>query len=114
MENCLFCKMVRGDIQPAVVYENDQVLAFHDINPQAPVHVLVVPKRHIATLNDLGDQDTELMGQLYVAAKTVAEREGIAEPGYRTVINCNAQAGQSVYHLHLHVLGGRRMHWPPG
>ena len=114
MTDCLFCKMIRGDIQPDTVFEDDQVMAFRDINPQAPMHVLVVPRQHIATLNDLQDGDAELVGRMYLAARQVAEQEGFAERGYRTVINCNAEAGQSVYHLHLHVLGGRPMHWPPG
>lgn len=114
MTDCLFCKMVAGEIQPDVVYEDDTVLAFRDINPQAPVHVLVVPREHIATINDLAGSHAELVGRLYLAAKEVARREGIAERGYRTVMNCNAEAGQTVFHLHLHVLGGRRMKWPPG
>lgn len=114
MSDCLFCKFVAGEIQPDVVYEDDEVLAFRDVNPQAPVHILVIPKRHIATLNDLQPEDAALMGKLYMAARKVAEQEGIAEAGYRTLINCNAQAGQTVFHIHLHVLGGRRMAWPPG
>jgi len=114
MSDCLFCKFVAGEIQPDVVYEDDQVLAFRDVNPQAPVHILVIPKRHIATLNDLQAEDAELIGGLYLAAQKVAEQEGIAEAGYRTLINCNAQAGQTVFHIHLHLLGGRRMTWPPG
>ncbi len=114
MSDCLFCKMVAGAIKPDVVYEDDAVLAFRDINPQAPTHVLVVPKRHISTINDLTGADAELVGRLYLGAKKVAEQEGIAAEGYRTVMNCNAAAGQTVFHLHLHVLGGRNMHWPPG
>jgi histidine triad (HIT) family protein len=114
MTDCLFCKMVSGQIKPNVVLETDDVLAFRDINPQAPTHVLVVPKRHIATLNDLAPADAELVGKLYLAASEVARRDGIAEGGYRTVMNCNSDAGQTVFHLHLHVLGGRRMNWPPG
>ncbi len=114
MNNCLFCKMVAGEIQPKVVWESDQLLAFRDINPQAPIHVLVIPKRHIATLNDLQPDDGELMGQLHLAAKKVAELEGIAESGFRTVMNCNAAAGQTVFHIHLHILGGRTLTWPPG
>lgn len=114
MTDCLFCKMARGDIQPDTVYEDDDVLGFRDINPQAPMHVLVIPRRHIATLNDLQEADAELMGRLFLAARHIAEQDGFAERGYRTVINCNAESGQSVYHLHLHVLGGRPMHWPPG
>jgi histidine triad (HIT) family protein len=114
MSDCLFCKMVAGAIKPNVVYEDDAVLAFRDINPQAPTHVLVVPKRHISTINDLKSEDAELVGRLYLAAKKVAEQDGIASDGYRTVMNCNAAAGQTVFHIHLHVLGGRNMHWPPG
>ncbi|MEJ2347102.1 MAG: histidine triad nucleotide-binding protein [Gammaproteobacteria bacterium] len=114
MADCLFCKMVRGEIDPDVVYRDEHVLAFRDINPQAPMHVLVVPREHIATINDLDEEHRELVGRMYLAAKTIAEQEGLAERGYRTVMNCNPESGQSVYHLHLHVLGGRPMHWPPG
>jgi len=106
--------MVAGEITPDTVYENDDVLAFRDINPQAPTHVLVVPKRHISTINDLTPDDAELVGKLYLAAQQVAAGDGIAEEGYRTLMNCNAGAGQSVFHIHLHVLGGRPMGWPPG
>lgn len=114
MSDCLFCKFVNGEIQPNTVFEDDDVLAFRDINPQAPTHVLVVPKRHVSTLNDLQQADGELIGKLYLAAQHVARQEGIDEAGYRTVINCNEQAGQSVFHIHLHLLGGRAMRWPPG
>lgn len=114
MVDCLFCKMVNGTIKPKVVYENDAVMAFEDINPQAPVHVLVIPKKHIATLNDLEPQHDVLVGEMYLTAKKVAEKLGITESGYRTVMNCNEGAGQTVFHLHLHILGGRRMGWPPG
>jgi histidine triad (HIT) family protein len=114
MSDCLFCKMVSGEIQPDVVYEDDQVLAFRDITPQAPTHVLVIPKKHISTSNDIQPEDAELIGALYLAAKQVAAAEGIAQEGYRTVMNCNAGAGQAVFHIHLHLLGGRRMRWPPG
>lgn len=114
MTDCLFCKMVSGEIQPDVVYEDDEVLAFRDVNPQAPVHVLVIPKRHIATTNDLQPEDAALVGKLSLTAKEIAAKEGIDERGYRTLINCNREAGQSVFHLHLHVLGGRAMGWPPG
>lgn len=112
--DCLFCKMVSGAIKPDKVYEDPDVLAFKDINPQAPLHVLIVPKRHISTLNDLRGEDEELVGKLFLAATQVARDAGIADSGYRTVINCNLDAGQSVYHVHLHVLGGRVMRWPPG
>ncbi|HEC11659.1 MAG TPA: histidine triad nucleotide-binding protein [Acidiferrobacteraceae bacterium] len=114
MTDCLFCKMVSGDIAPDTVYEDDDVLAFRDINPQAPTHILVIPKRHIATLNDLCAEDAILLGKLSLAAQALAAQEGIAEPGYRTVMNCNAGAGQTVFHIHMHLLGGRPMGWPPG
>ncbi|MBL3528564.1 MAG: histidine triad nucleotide-binding protein [gamma proteobacterium endosymbiont of Lamellibrachia anaximandri] len=114
MSDCLFCKMVSGDIQPNVVYEDDEVLAFRDLNPQAPTHILVIPKRHISTLNDLESDDEALMGKMVLAAARIAEKEGIAEAGYRTLLNCNAEAGQTVFHIHLHLLGGRPMGWPPG
>ncbi|MCG8069616.1 MAG: histidine triad nucleotide-binding protein [Candidatus Thiodiazotropha taylori] len=114
MSDCLFCKFVSGEISPQTVYEDDDVLAFRDINPQAPCHVLIIPKKHISTLNDLTEEDAELVGKLYLAATKVAKQEGIDEAGYRTVMNCNEQAGQTVFHIHLHLLGGRRMNWPPG
>ncbi|WP_411727719.1 histidine triad nucleotide-binding protein [Methyloglobulus sp.] len=112
MTDCLFCKMVAGDIKPDVVFENDHILAFRDINPQAPVHILVIPKSHISTLNDL--DDAQLGGQILQAAVELAKQEGLAEDGYRTVFNCNSNGGQAVYHLHLHLLGGRQLGWPPG
>jgi histidine triad (HIT) family protein len=106
--------MVSGEIKPDKVFENDKVLAFRDINPQAPTHVLVIPKEHIATINDLDESRRELIGELYLAAREIARAEGIDESGFRTVINCNEDSGQTVFHVHLHLLGGRRMHWPPG
>lgn len=114
MKDCLFCRMVAGEIQPDVVYENERVLAFRDIRPQAKVHVLVIPKRHIPTLDDFPEDEPELASQLFAAVQEVARREGLASSGYRTVINCRGDGGQDVYHLHLHVLGGRRLSWPPG
>jgi histidine triad (HIT) family protein len=114
MSDCIFCKIAAGEIPGDVVYSDDEVLAFRDLNPQAPTHVLVIPRRHIATLNDLEPADAELAGRMLLAAKAVAAAEGLAERGYRTVFNCNAEAGQSVFHIHLHVLGGRRLTWPPG
>ena len=111
---CLFCKMVSGQIKPDTVYEDNDVLAFKDINPQAPVHILIIPKRHIATLNDLGHEDETLIGKLFLIAARIANESGIAASGYRTVMNCNADAGQSVFHVHLHMLGGRFLRWPPG
>ena len=114
MSDCLFCKMVAGEIKPDVVYEDDAVMAFRDVNPQAPLHVLVIPRVHIATTNDLTVENVDIVGKLYLAAKQIAADEGVAEPGYRMVMNCNPGAGQSVYHIHLHLLGGRAMAWPPG
>lgn len=114
MSDCLFCKMINGEIEPEKVLETEDVLAFRDINPQAPTHVLVVPKLHISTINDLEEDHASMIGKLYLAAKKVAQKEGIADEGYRTVMNCMEGAGQSVFHIHLHVLGGRRMKWPPG
>ncbi|MDQ2695080.1 MAG: histidine triad nucleotide-binding protein [Pseudomonadota bacterium] len=114
MTDCLFCKIAAGGLPAERVYEDDQVLAFRDINPQAPVHVLIIPRRHIATVNDLAPDDAALVGRLYLAARQVAAEQGVADSGYRTLINCNRDAGQDVFHLHLHLLGGRRMHWPPG
>jgi len=114
MTDCLFCKMVEGEIEPDTVYEDEYILAFRDINPQAPTHVLIIPKQHIATLNDLEEQHTELLGKMYLAAKKIARQEGLAEDGYRAVINCGKNGGQMVFHIHLHLLGGRAMQWPPG
>ncbi len=112
MTDCLFCKMVAGEIKPDSVYEDNDVLAFRDINPQAPVHLLIIPKTHIATLNDL--DDLALSGKLLQTAILLAKQEGLAEEGYRTVFNCNESGGQEVFHLHMHLLGGRQMKWPPG
>jgi len=114
MTDCLFCKMVAGDIPTDTVYEDEKVLAFRDINPQAPMHILVIPKRHISTLNDLASADAELVGQLTLVAAKIAKQEGMADEGYRTVMNCNAAGGQTVYHIHMHVLAGRNLTWPPG
>lgn len=114
MESCLFCKMVAGQIKPQTVYETDRVLAFRDIGPQAPTHILIIPKEHIATLNDVDARHVNLLGEMMLAAKQVAAQEEIAESGFRTVMNCNADAGQSVFHIHMHVMGGRALRWPPG
>lgn len=114
MTDCIFCKIVAGDIPAEKVFENDHVVGFRDLNPQAPTHVLVIPKRHIATINDLQDGDQALLGEMYLAAKQIAADEGLSERGYRTVMNCNEEAGQTVFHIHLHVIGGRAMTWPPG
>jgi histidine triad (HIT) family protein len=113
-ENCLFCKMVSGTVKPNVVYQDDKVLAFRDINPQAPTHILVIPKRHLTTLNDFRDEDVELAGTLLLTARRIAKEAGLEQSGYRTVMNTNADGGQTVFHVHLHLLGGRQMQWPPG
>ena len=114
MTDCLFCKIVNREIPGSIVYEDDRVLAFNDINPQAPTHVLVVPKRHIASLNELTPGDDEIVGELARRAAAIAKERGIAAGGYRTVFNTNRDAGQTVFHIHLHLLGGRSMQWPPG
>lgn len=114
MSECIFCKIINKEIPSDVVYETDNVLAFRDLNPQAPTHVLVIPKKHIASINDIQEADTALVGELYLAAKEVAKIEGLSEQGYRTVMNCGESAGQTVFHIHLHVLGGRALSWPPG
>jgi histidine triad (HIT) family protein len=112
MSDCLFCKMVAGAIKPDIVFEDDKVLAFNDISPQAPIHILIIPKRHISTLNEL--EDAELGGYLLQTAAALAKQLGVDQQGYRTVFNCNQHGGQAVYHLHLHLLAGRYMEWPPG
>jgi len=114
MTDCLFCKIRDGEVPAEKVYEDEDVLAFNDVNPQAPVHVLIVPKKHISTVNDVSPGDSGIIGKLYLAAKAIAAKHEIAEDGYRLVVNCNAMAGQTVFHIHLHLLGGRRMVWPPG
>ncbi|MCB1738284.1 MAG: histidine triad nucleotide-binding protein [Gammaproteobacteria bacterium] len=114
MSDCLFCEVVAGRIPARIVYQDDQVIAFHDINPQAPLHVLIIPREHIATINDLRDEHEALVGRLYLVARRIAHDAGYDERGYRVVMNCNADAGQSVYHIHLHLLAGRHLSWPPG
>jgi histidine triad (HIT) family protein len=114
MADCLFCKIVDRTIPADIVYEDQRVLAFNDIGPQAPTHVLVIPKRHIDSLNAIGTEDDQLVGELVRRAAAIAKERGISEDGFRTVFNTNRGAGQSVFHIHLHLLGGRPMHWPPG
>ena len=114
MTPCLFCSIVNHEINASIVYEDDRVVAFNDINPQAPTHVLIVPRRHIASLNDLNGDDTELVGELVRRAALIAKDRGISASGFRTVFNTNRDAGQTVFHIHLHLIGGREMHWPPG
>ena len=110
--DCLFCRIARREIPASIVYEDDDCVAFRDIGPQAPTHILVIPRQHVSTLDEVSEP--LLIGRLMSAAAQVARQEGIVESGYRTVINTNAGAGQTVFHLHVHVLGGRRMTWPPG
>lgn len=110
----IFDKIIAREIPADIVFEDEHVLAFRDINPQAPVHVLFIPKQPVATLNDLGEGDEAAVGRLVLAAAAYAKKEGFADKGYRTVINCNGDGGQSVYHIHLHLLAGRQMQWPPG
>jgi histidine triad (HIT) family protein len=112
--SCLFCRIIAGEIPSTRVYEDADLIAFEDINPQAPMHCLVVPRRHVATLNDLGEADDGLVGAMVRRAAAIAKAHGLDGGGYRTVFNCNSDAGQTVFHVHLHVLGGRRLGWPPG
>jgi histidine triad (HIT) family protein len=114
MTDCLFCKIRDDEIPCDKVYEDDDVIAFRDVNPQAPTHILIVPNKHISTVNDLGEEDVGIVGSMLHAAKEIAAAEDIAEDGYRLVMNCNAKAGQTVFHIHLHLLGGRMLTWPPG
>ena len=114
MDDCIFCKIIDGQIPSEPVFENDHLIAFHDINPVAPTHILIVPKKHIATLNDLEAADSNLVGDMILCAKQLAGEVGLAEKGFRTVFNCMEGAGQAVFHIHLHLLGGRPLQWPPG
>ena len=111
-DSCLFCRIVRGEIPAKLVHEDERTLAFRDIDPKAPTHVLVIPKAHVPSLNEA--TDPEMLGRLMLVARTIAEAEGLAADGYRTVVNTGANAGQTVFHIHLHLLGGRRLGWPPG
>jgi histidine triad (HIT) family protein len=114
VRDCLFCKIATGKVHAKIIYEDENVMAFEDINPQAPVHTLVIPKKHISTTLDIKEDDSALIGSLFRIAGQVAREKGIAERGFRLVSNTNPEAGQTVYHIHLHLLGGRHMHWPPG
>jgi len=114
MDNCIFCSIIDGKIPSEKVFEDDKVLAFKDINPEAPVHIIIIPKKHINSINDLEYNDNELIGHIYNVAKEIAANEKVNESGYRIVTNCGNDAGQSVLHLHFHLLGGRSLTWPPG
>lgn len=112
--HCVFCRMLAGEAPARIVFQDERLVAIDDINPQAPMHVLVIPRRHIHTLNDLVQSDDDLVGEMIRRAAAIARERGVSDQGYRTVFNCNRGAGQSVFHIHLHVLGGRRLSWPPG
>ena len=114
MPDCLFCRIAAGEIPSATVYEDAQMVAFKDITPQAPAHILLIPRRHISTLNDLTAEDDGLVGEMTRRAAAIAKDQGLADRGYRVLFNCNADAGQTVFHIHMHLLGGRRLGWPPG
>lgn len=112
--DCLFCKIVNSEVPAKIVYRDDVVLAFEDINPQAPHHILIIPQKHISTINELKSEDNELIGHMIQTAKLLAKEKNIADEGYRLIVNCNAGAGQTVFHVHIHLMGGRRFTWPPG
>jgi histidine triad (HIT) family protein len=112
--DCLFCGIIQGEVKGDLVYQDPSVIAFRDIRPQAPVHILIVPRKHVATLLDLGEEDNDLVGHIFQVASGLAKKEGVSKDGFRIVVNCGAGAGQSVYHIHFHLLGGRDLTWPPG
>lgn len=112
--DCIFCKIINKEIPAKIIYEDDKVLAFHDINPQAPYHILIIPKKHLATLLDLQEEDKDLIGHIYLTINKIAKDLGFSERGFRVVVNCKEEAGQTVFHIHFHVLAGRVMDWPPG
>jgi histidine triad (HIT) family protein len=114
MEDCLFCKIVNNEIPAELIFEDDRIVAFNDINPQAPVHVLIIPKEHFASLNDIPEEKKDILGHILLRARQIAQNLGIQENGYRIVLNTARDSGQEVFHIHFHLLGGRRMTWPPG
>ena len=114
MEDCIFCKIINKEIRASIVFEDDKMIAFNDINPQAPIHILLIPKEHFASLNDIPEEKKNILSHLLLKARQIAQEKGIAEKGYRIVLNTAKDSGQEVFHIHLHLLGGRRMHWPPG
>jgi histidine triad (HIT) family protein len=114
MADCLFCGIIEGEIKGDIVYRDERIVAFRDVRPQAPVHILIVPVKHIATLSDLNDEDKDVVGAIHLVASRLAEQHGVANDGYRVVVNCGANAGQTVFHIHFHLLGGRHFSWPPG
>lgn len=114
MDECIFCKIVNKEIPSKIIYEDKDIFAFNDINPQAPIHILLIPKEHFASLNAIPEEKKEILSSLLLKARQIAEEKGIAQSGYRIVLNTERDSGQEVFHIHLHLLGGRRMHWPPG
>jgi histidine triad (HIT) family protein len=114
MENCIFCKIANREIPSRIVYEDESILAFHDIDPKAPVHILVIPKEHIPSVNELSQDNSRVIGHIFAVIPSIAQQAGIRDTGYRVVVNCGKDAGQAVNHLHYHVLGGRSLNWPPG
>jgi histidine triad (HIT) family protein len=114
MDKCIFCEIIQGNIPASVVYEDDKILAFDDINPQAPVHTLVIPKKHYGSLLDIPEEEQDILGHIFMTAREIAKKKGILETGFRTVLNTGRDSGQDVFHIHFHILGGRRMTWPPG
>jgi histidine triad (HIT) family protein len=114
MSACLFCGIIKGEIKGDIVYQNDSIVAFRDVNPKAPVHLLIVPRKHVATLPDLREEDKNLVGEIFEVANRLAKDQGLSKSGFRVVVNCGAGAGQSVFHIHFHLLGGRSFSWPPG
>ena len=114
MSDCLFCRLIKGEVKSKAVYEDDEIFAFEDINPQAPIHILIIPKKHIPGLTRLGEEDKELVGKIHLAARRIAEEHSLDESGFRMVANSGPDAGETVEHLHFHLLGGRKLSWPPG
>lgn len=114
MEDCIFCKIIKGEIPSDKVYEDEMVFSFRDISPAAPQHVLIIPKKHISNLNELTEEDSKIIAHIYIVAKKIAKELGVAESGYRIVSNCGEDGGQTVHHIHFHLLGGRTLQWPPG
>lgn len=112
--NCIFCRIVRKEIPSRIIYEDDMVLAFEDIAPQSPIHILVIPKKHYSTVLDISEEDKELIGHIFMVINKIAKQKGFDEKGFRVVMNCHSQGGQTVFHVHFHILAGRQMHWPPG
>ncbi|MFW6132077.1 MAG: histidine triad nucleotide-binding protein [Candidatus Aminicenantaceae bacterium] len=114
MENCIFCKIINKEIPSKIIYEDEKILAFEDINPQAPIHILIIPKEHYASLNEIPENKTEIIGAIFSKARDIAEQKGITQKGYRIVLNTGKDSGQDVFHIHFHLLAGRKMNWPPG